>query len=61
MLADLDKVSLIIAIDRVSKHQFTFLVNGTIERTYRKRDSCNRRLKRIYMQHYPEPTTEPTE
>lgn len=50
MMAYLDSKGLITSIDRVSKKQFTFLVNGTAVKSYKKRDSCNKQLIKIYNQ-----------
>ena len=51
MMGFLDSVGFVISIDRVSKKQFTFLVNGTAERSYKTRNSCNRRLEKLYKKH----------
>lgn len=50
MMAKLDSVGLMVTIDRVSKKQFSFLVNGTLVKSYRVRNSCNRQLVKLYNQ-----------
>lgn len=48
MMGFLDSVGFIVSIDRVSKQKFTFLVNGIAIKSYKKRDSCNRQLEKLY-------------
>jgi hypothetical protein len=48
MMAQLDQFGFIVAIDRVARNKFTFLVNGTAEKSYRTRSSCNRQLEKLY-------------
>ena len=50
MMGALDSIGFIVSIDRVSKIKFTFLVNGTAVKSYKKRDSCNRQLVKLYNQ-----------
>jgi hypothetical protein len=50
MMGLLDSHGLICYIDRVSKKQFSFVVNGEILKTYKKRDSCNRQIEKLYNQ-----------
>lgn len=53
MLAYLDGCGFMVSLDRVSKRQFTYLVNGTALKTYRTRRSCNRQLLNLYMANVP--------
>lgn len=50
MMGLLDSIGFVISIDRVSKNQFTFLVNGTAEKSYKTRNSCNRQLEKLFNQ-----------
>jgi len=52
MMGILDSSGFVVSIDRVSKNQFTFLVNGTAVKSYKKRDSCNRQLVKLYNQNH---------
>lgn len=49
-MGTLDSSGFMVSIDRVSKNKFTFLVNGTAVKSYKKRDSCNRQLVKLYNQ-----------
>lgn len=50
MMGDLDNVGLLIIINRVSKKQYDFILNGEIIKSYKKRDSCNQLLKKKHVQ-----------
>ena len=50
MMSFLDEIGLMVCIDRVSKKQFTLLVNGEIKKSYKKRDSCNKQIIKMYNQ-----------
>lgn len=47
MMAYLDGKGLMVSIERVSRKQFSLLVNGSILKTYKKRDSCNQKIVKI--------------
>lgn len=51
MMSDLDSKGVMTSIDRVSRCQFTFLQNGEAVKTYKKRDSANKYLKRLWDKH----------
>lgn len=46
----LDGHGLMTSIDRISKRQFTFLINGSAIHTFKRRHSCNMRLEKLYYQ-----------
>ena len=48
MMSFLDGIGIIVCIDRVSKKQFTLLVNGEIKKSYKRRDSCNKQIVKMY-------------
>ena len=50
MMGYLDSVGFMTSIDRISKKQFTFLINGTATHTYKCRHSCNVKLEKLYNQ-----------
>lgn len=50
-MADLDDKGIITSIDRVSRKQYTFLKNGIAVKTYKRRDSANRYLKKLWSKH----------
>lgn len=51
MMSDLDAKGLITSIDRVAKNKYTFLENGTAVKSYKKRDSANKYLTRLWQKH----------
>lgn len=50
MMAHLDGHGLMVTIDRVNRKQFSFIVNGELRKSYRKRESCNRQLEKLFNQ-----------
>jgi len=50
MISFLDGIGLIVSIDRVSKKQFTLLVNGAAVKSYKQRNSCNKQIVKMYNQ-----------
>jgi len=50
MMGVLDSKGFLVCIDRVSKKQFTLLVNGIAIKSYKKRDSCNRQIIKMFNQ-----------
>lgn len=48
MQAELDCLGFLTTIVRIDKSAYSFILNGAIIKVYRKRESCNKRLVKIY-------------
>jgi hypothetical protein len=50
MQARLDELGFVTKIERIQNKRFNCIVNFTIERTYKTRISCKRRIIKLYEQ-----------
>ena len=48
MQGELDQWGDLTTIERISKNQFDWIVNGELEGSFAKRESCNKRLIKLY-------------
>lgn len=48
MMNELDQKGFLIHIQRINKKTYYFIVNGTILKVYKQRQSCNNRLVKQY-------------
>jgi hypothetical protein len=53
MQSVLDAHSILISIQRVDKCSYNLIINGTIVKNYRQRQSCNNRIVKMYNQLNP--------
>lgn len=51
LMAELDKKDILISIQKTGENEYTFINNGTIEKVYKKRESCNKRILKLYKKH----------
>ena len=49
---DLDKVGILTLILKTGKKEYNFIVNSTIVACFKKRDSANKRILKLYNKNY---------
>lgn len=49
---DLDKKGICTSIQRVSKNQFDFIINAEIIKSFKTRQSANKRIVKLHAQQY---------
>jgi hypothetical protein len=52
MCGELDQAGIVIYINRIKEKHFEFQINGEIKRKYKKRESCNRQIVKLYNQNF---------
>jgi hypothetical protein len=50
MMSFLDSVGFVISIQRIHNKRYSLIINGEIIKTFRKRDSCNKRITKMFNQ-----------